>query len=96
MKDNLLYESQIPDFILLAINAGVAVVPGSDGPVSSLEQAREFVSKYGYPIIIKAAMGGKLLSLRRLFISLTDLKNKYFHYQKREFKVYAFKCYLKN
>ncbi|KAJ1546359.1 pyruvate carboxylase [Nowakowskiella sp. JEL0078] len=42
----------------LAIAAGVPVVPGSDGPVENLEQANDFVAKYGFPIIIKAAMGG--------------------------------------
>ncbi|KAJ3129961.1 pyruvate carboxylase [Nowakowskiella sp. JEL0407] len=42
----------------LAQKAGVPVVPGSNGPVSTIEQAQEFVAKYGFPIIIKAAMGG--------------------------------------
>ena len=41
-----------------AINAGVAVVPGTDGPVTSAEQAVEFVEGSGLPVIIKAAMGG--------------------------------------
>jgi acetyl-CoA carboxylase biotin carboxylase subunit len=38
--------------------AGVPVVPGSDGPVTSVEQAREFADKVGYPVIVKAAAGG--------------------------------------
>jgi len=46
----------------LAIEVGVPVVPGTDGPVTTLEQAREFIeggdNPVGYPIIIKAAMGG--------------------------------------
>jgi pyruvate carboxylase len=42
----------------LAIKAGVPVIPGSDGPVQSIEEARNFVSKYGLPIMIKAANGG--------------------------------------
>ena len=41
-----------------AIACGVPVVPGSDGPVGSLEQARAFVKEHGLPVIIKAAMGG--------------------------------------
>eukprot|EP00842_Homolaphlyctis_polyrhiza_P001701 jgi/Hompol1/2531/HPOL_006037-RA len=42
----------------LAIRAGVPVVPGSDGPVNTVEEATAFVKKYGFPVIIKAAMGG--------------------------------------
>ncbi|HAM82122.1 pyruvate carboxylase [Ornithinibacillus bavariensis] len=41
-----------------ALKAGLPVIPGSDGPVSSLEQVQEFGEKHGYPIIIKAALGG--------------------------------------
>uniref|UniRef100_A0A4W4GX62 Pyruvate carboxylase n=1 Tax=Electrophorus electricus TaxID=8005 RepID=A0A4W4GX62_ELEEL len=42
----------------LAIQAGVPVVPGTDSPISSLQEAREFASTYGFPIIFKAAYGG--------------------------------------
>ncbi|RHY06650.1 hypothetical protein DYB36_000398 [Aphanomyces astaci] len=43
----------------IAIKHNVPVVPGTDGPVSSLEQARKFIdSGVGYPVIIKASMGG--------------------------------------
>jgi acetyl-CoA carboxylase biotin carboxylase subunit len=38
--------------------AGVPVVPGSDGPVDSLEAARAAASRIGYPVMIKAAGGG--------------------------------------
>ena len=38
--------------------AGVPVVPGSDGPVTSPEQARKVAAKIGYPVIIKASAGG--------------------------------------
>ncbi|WP_430786176.1 pyruvate carboxylase [Virgibacillus flavescens] len=41
-----------------AINAGLPVIPGTDGPVSSLEEVRAFGDKTGYPIIIKASLGG--------------------------------------
>jgi pyruvate carboxylase len=41
-----------------AIDAGIPVIPGSDGPVSSLEEVKAFGDQYGYPIIIKAALGG--------------------------------------
>lgn len=42
----------------LAIKCNVPVVPGTPGPVSELKEAEEFVQKYGYPVIIKAAFGG--------------------------------------
>lgn len=41
-----------------AIAAGVPVVPGTDGPVLTADQAVAFVEGSGLPIIIKAAMGG--------------------------------------
>ena len=35
--------------------ANIPVIPGSDGPVSSLEEVEQFGREYGYPIIIKAS-----------------------------------------
>jgi len=37
---------------------GVPTVPGSDGPVTSLKQARGFAKEVGYPVLIKASAGG--------------------------------------
>ncbi|KAI9362426.1 hypothetical protein DFJ73DRAFT_812313 [Zopfochytrium polystomum] len=42
----------------LAIANNVPVVPGSDGPVTSLQEAEAFVAAHGLPVIIKAANGG--------------------------------------
>ncbi|POM80328.1 Pyruvate carboxylase, partial [Phytophthora palmivora] len=43
----------------IAIEQKVPVVPGTDGPVNTLEEARAFIdSGVGYPVIIKASMGG--------------------------------------
>lgn len=42
----------------LAEAANVPVVPGTDGPIDTVEEAQDFVNKYGYPVIIKAAFGG--------------------------------------
>ncbi|MBE3570361.1 MAG: pyruvate carboxylase, partial [Bacillales bacterium] len=36
--------------------AGIPVIPGSDGPVSGYEEIVEFGEKYGFPLIIKAAL----------------------------------------
>jgi pyruvate carboxylase len=41
-----------------AIDAGVPVVPGSDGALRSKEAVVDFVKSIGLPVIIKAAMGG--------------------------------------
>jgi acetyl-CoA/propionyl-CoA carboxylase biotin carboxyl carrier protein len=40
-----------------AVAAGVAVVPGTDGPVD-LAGARAFATEHGFPIAVKAAAGG--------------------------------------
>ncbi|MEY8444787.1 pyruvate carboxylase [Enterococcus ratti] len=41
-----------------AIEAGIASIPGTDGPIKSVEEALTFAARYGYPIMIKAALGG--------------------------------------
>lgn len=38
--------------------AGVPIVPGSDGIIESEEEAKEIAEKIGYPVIIKATAGG--------------------------------------
>jgi acetyl/propionyl-CoA carboxylase alpha subunit len=42
----------------LVARAGVAVLPGSDGPVASAGAAREIADAIGYPVMLKAAAGG--------------------------------------
>ena len=42
----------------LAAAAGVPIVPGSDGPVTSVEAAAAWTQQHGYPVAIKAAGGG--------------------------------------
>lgn len=41
-----------------AIQAGVPIVPGTDGPVTTSDEAIEFCMKHGLPVIFKAAYGG--------------------------------------
>jgi acetyl-CoA carboxylase biotin carboxylase subunit len=48
------------------IRAGVAVVPGTSEPLRSLEQAREFAHKIGYPVMLKAAGGGGGKGMRKV------------------------------
>ncbi len=38
--------------------AGVPVIPGSDGAVKDIEEARKICSEIGYPIMVKASAGG--------------------------------------
>ncbi|KAG6381533.1 hypothetical protein JVT61DRAFT_121 [Boletus reticuloceps] len=42
----------------LAMKVGVPVVPGTPGPVASYVDGDAFIKEYGFPVIIKAAMGG--------------------------------------
>jgi pyruvate carboxylase len=42
----------------LALEAGVKVVPGTSEPVPGVEAAEEFAAEAGYPVMLKAAMGG--------------------------------------
>jgi len=41
-----------------ATSAGLPVIPGTDGPVNSVAEVQEFGETNGYPIIIKASLGG--------------------------------------
>ncbi|KAJ2002045.1 pyruvate carboxylase [Coemansia thaxteri] len=42
----------------VANQCGVPVVPGTDGPIDRLSDAQVFCDSHGFPVIIKAAMGG--------------------------------------
>ncbi|QMS85433.1 acetyl-CoA carboxylase biotin carboxylase subunit [Candidatus Xianfuyuplasma coldseepsis] len=42
----------------MMMDAGVPVVPGSDGAVASLAEARQLADEIGYPVLIKASAGG--------------------------------------
>ena len=41
-----------------AVRAGVPIIPGSPGPVSSLAEARAVAATIGWPLMLKAAAGG--------------------------------------
>jgi acetyl-CoA carboxylase, biotin carboxylase subunit len=42
----------------MAKKAGVPILPGSDGPLKSADEAREVAATIGYPVILKASAGG--------------------------------------
>jgi len=58
----------------LVKQAGVPLVPGSEGNVNSYEQALEVAREMGYPLMIKAAAGGGGKGMR-LAQNETDLKD---------------------
>jgi pyruvate carboxylase len=42
----------------VAIEAGIPVIPGTEEPIRSLEEAHAFARQHGFPLIIKAVSGG--------------------------------------
>ena len=59
-----------------AIAAKIPVIPGTDGPVSSIDEVVEFGDSHGYPIMIKAALGGGGRGMR-LVHSKEELASSY-------------------
>ena len=59
---------------IIAIEAGVPVVPGTTEPLKSFEDAREIAVEMGYPVMLKASAGGGGKGMR-LVENENDLKN---------------------
>lgn len=59
-----------------AVLAGIPVIPGSDGPITSVEEAREFGVQNGYPLMIKASLGGGGRGMR-IVPTESDLESAY-------------------
>lgn len=49
------------------IEAGVPCVPGSEGIIESVEEAKKIAGKMGYPVMIKATAGGGGKGMRAIF-----------------------------
>ncbi|WP_175989678.1 pyruvate carboxylase [Bacillus sp. Marseille-Q1617] len=56
--------------------ANIPVIPGSDGPVTTLEEVISFGKEAGFPIIIKASLGGGGRGMR-IVRNLESLKEAY-------------------
>ena len=61
--------------IVIFFGKGVQVVPGSEGPVRTAEEALEFCQTHGLPVIFKAAYGGGGRGMRKV----TDIKVRAIH-----------------
>ncbi|WP_019416078.1 pyruvate carboxylase [Paenisporosarcina sp. TG20] len=59
-----------------AILAGIPVIPGSDGPVNTVQEVKEFGDKNGYPLMIKASLGGGGRGMR-VVLTPDDLESAY-------------------
>jgi len=59
-----------------AKSIGVPILPGSDGPVRTYEEAVEVAKSIGYPVILKASAGGGGRGMR-ICTSETDMKGAF-------------------
>jgi acetyl-CoA carboxylase biotin carboxylase subunit len=50
----------------LARTAGVSVVPGTEDPITEIEEAGRIAASIGYPVMLKAAAGGGGKGMRRV------------------------------
>ena len=58
------------------MRCGVPTVPGSDGVVETVEEARDFAKRVGYPVLIKASAGGGGKGMREVHAP-ADLESAY-------------------
>ncbi|WP_078381031.1 pyruvate carboxylase [Sutcliffiella halmapala] len=56
--------------------ANIPVIPGTDGPVHSLDEVMDFAGTYGFPLMIKAALGGGGRGMR-IVRSKSELKEAF-------------------
>ncbi len=56
--------------------AEIPVIPGSDGPINGLDEVISFGKNYGFPIIIKASLGGGGRGMR-IVNNLEEVKESY-------------------
>jgi pyruvate carboxylase len=66
----------------VATKAGVPVVPGTETPIKTAEEAKAFCESHGLPVITKAAYGGGGRGMRVIW-NLEDVE-EYFHLASNE------------
>src|SRR5215217_6429388 len=59
-----------------AVDAGVAIVPGTVEPLVSFDEAKATAEKFGYPVMLKAAAGGGGKGMR-LVTESSDLRSAF-------------------
>lgn len=69
----------------IMMNAGVPIVPGTDGDVGTSKEALKEADRIGYPVMIKAAAGGGGRGIR--IVRSCDELSKMFETAKREAEV---------
>ena len=68
----------------LMIQAGVPVIPGSEGFITDTDKAKKLADELGYPVMLKAAAGGGGKGIRKVYKS--DELNAAFNSAKSEAK----------
>ena len=68
-----------------AIEAGLPVVPGTDGALTSLEEAKQYADHMGYPVVFKATAGGGGKGMRVVYSP--DQLAEAFHLAQEEARV---------
>ena len=59
-----------------AIKNGIPVIPGTDKPVKTIEEVKEFCEEFGMPVMLKAAYGGGGRGMR-VVSSFDDLEKMF-------------------
>ena len=62
--------------------AGVPIVPGSDGPLENLGDARQIARRIGYPMLVKAVAGGAVAGCGSYETRLTWFARCHWHKRK--------------
>lgn len=89
--EGLIFVGPTPEAILLlgdktaakelAKKCGVPVSPGSDGPITTMEELHSIVDQIGLPVMIKAASGGGGKGMRAVH-ALEDLEQMFYSAQR--------------
>jgi acetyl-CoA carboxylase biotin carboxylase subunit len=58
-------------------NANIPIIPGSEGLIRNLEEAKSEAKKIGYPVMIKASLGGGGKGIK-VVLNENELENAYF------------------